>query len=159
MPTLDSFVAAPNGPAFGVLEADPGPASALAHQLPELGCVLREVRGTKMATVSAVFDEFAAAFQFPYYFGENKDAFDECMRDLDEFVGPAHGYVVVVRDADVLLRDEPIQRAWFVDAMAFYASEWANRPTPVAFRVVLVVPPGVNHAGWLTLAQPVRLTL
>lgn len=159
MPTIDSFVAAPTGPAFGVLEAEPGPASALAYRLPELGCVVREVRGTKMATVSEVFDEFAAAFQFPYYFGENKNAFDECMRDLDEFVGAAKGYVVVVRDAAELLADEPKQRAWFVDAMAFYASEWANRPTPVAFRVVLLVSADAKHADWTTQAQPVRLTL
>jgi hypothetical protein len=26
--------------------------------------------------------EFAASFQFPYYFGENWPAFDECINDL-----------------------------------------------------------------------------
>ena len=46
-----------------------------------------EIDVEEFRSVAAVFDEFAAAFQFPYYFGRNKDAFDECMRDLDEFVG------------------------------------------------------------------------
>lgn len=159
MPTVASFAANLEGPVFGLLEVEQGGESAVRYALPELGYLVREVRGTKMATVSAVFDEFAAAFQFPYYFGENKAAFDECMRDLDEFIGPSKGYVVVVRDAPELLCDEPAQRAWFVDAMAFFASEWANRSVPVAFRVVFVVPAGMNHAGWLTEAQPVRLTL
>ncbi len=159
MPTVASFAANLEGPVFGVLAVEPGGESAIRYALPELGYPVREVRGSKMSTVAAVFDEFAAAFQFPYYFGENKDAFDECMRDLDEFVGPARGYVVVVRDAAELLRDEPAQRAWFVDAMGFYASEWANRSVPVAFRVVFVAPAGANDAGWMTQAQPVRLSL
>lgn len=114
-----------------------GELSSLRYRLPAAGYVMRELRGTKMSTVSHVFDEFAAAFQFPYYFGENKDAFDECMRDLDEFVGSAAGYVVVIRDADRLLSAEPDQRAWFYAAMRFYASQWAERTPAVAFRVVL----------------------
>lgn len=159
MPTVASFAANLEGPVFGLLPVERGGESAVRYELPELGYLVREVRGTKMPTVTAVFDEFAAAFQFPYYFGENKDAFDECMRDLDEFIGQAQGYVVVVRDAAELLRDEPAQRAWFVDAMDFYASEWANHSAPVAFRVVFVVPADADHVGWTTQAQPVKLTL
>ncbi|NMN96173.1 barstar family protein [Antrihabitans stalactiti] len=138
MRTVEKFLADRSSAVFGVVAATPGQASVLRYRLPELGYVVREVRGAKMPTVGAVFDEFAAAFQFPDYFGENKDAFDECMRDLEEFVGAAKGYVVVVRDAAQLLRDEPAERAWFADAMAFYASEWSNRADPVVFRVVLL---------------------
>jgi hypothetical protein len=137
MRTVEKFLADSDSPVFGVVTAKAAQAAALRYRLPELGYVMREVRGAKMPTVEAVFDEFAAAFQFPDYFGENKDAFDECMRDLEEFVGVAKGYVVVVRDAAQLLRDEPAELAWFADAMAFYASEWSNRKDPVVFRVVL----------------------
>ncbi|MFH5208669.1 barstar family protein [Antrihabitans spumae] len=109
---------------------------SISYRATELGYLVRTVRGDKMPTVQRLFDEFAAAFQFPDYFGENKDAFDECMRDLDEFVGAAPGYVVVVRAAEQLLSREPEERRWFVDAMDFYAQEWAKKPDPVLFKVV-----------------------
>ena len=129
--TLDEFLAG-TAP-IAALAGTARDASSVRYRLP--GAVVREVRGAKMPTVAAVFDEFAAAFQFPYYFGANKDAFDECMRDLDEFTGEGMIYVVVVRDAAKLLDAEPDQRAWFTDAMGFYATEWGAKD--VVFRVLL----------------------
>lgn len=41
------------------------------------------LRGTRMAVRESVFQEFAAALQFPFYFGENWNAFNECVADLD----------------------------------------------------------------------------
>ncbi|MDG3008890.1 barstar family protein [Rhodococcus sp. D2-41] len=145
MTDLHTFVTAPSLPVAGLLVGEPADADAVGYLLPRWSTVGRSVRGTKMRTVPAVFDEFAAAFQFPYYFGENKDAFDECMRDLDEFVGAADGYLVVVRDAPALLSAEPDELSWFVDAMAFYADHWrgigpaggAAGQVPRPFRVVL----------------------
>lgn len=137
MTTVEQFITDPDAVAVGVLEADPSDASRLRYSLPEAGYVVREVRGAKARTVAALFDEFAAAWQFPYYFGANMDAFDEVMRDLDEFVGAAPGYVVLVRDADQLLADEPAKRDWFAEVMAFYRDEWANRKEPAVFRVIL----------------------
>ena len=135
MTTVERFASGDD--VFGVLNAEPGEASRLRYSLPEFGFAVREVRGAKMRTVAALFDEFAAAFQFPYYFGANKDAFDEVMRDLDEFVGTATGYAVVVRDAEQLLADQRDQLAWFADAMSFYADEWSQNRPPVAFKVIL----------------------
>lgn len=145
---IGRFVAARRGgPALGLAPVGPAELSALRYRLPNDGYVVREVRGSKMPTTSALFDEFAAALQFPYYFGENKDAFDECMRDLDEFVGVAAGYVVVVRDAEQLLRAEPDQREWFYDAMRFYAEDWAARAAAAVFRVVLQADPARIRPG------------
>ncbi|MGN2641490.1 barstar family protein [Nocardia takedensis] len=122
------------GPALGALPVDAAELSAVRHRAPD-GYRTREVRAAKMRTAAGVFDEFAAALQFPYYFGENKDAFDECLRDLDEFLGAAPGYVVVVRGPfAALLADEQSQREWFLAAMRDCADYWANRQ--VAFRVV-----------------------
>src|SRR5262245_41285350 len=44
--------------------------------------VARVVRGVKCSTATKLFDEFAAALQFPDYFGENWDAFSDCFADL-----------------------------------------------------------------------------
>ena len=54
-----------------------------------------------MRTLDALFDEMAAAFQFPYYFGENWDALDECLADLSWL--PAAGYVILIRESSEVL--------------------------------------------------------
>ncbi|MEO6602125.1 MAG: barstar family protein [Polyangiaceae bacterium] len=64
--------------------------------------VVRFVRGAKMADVTGVFDQFGAALQFPYYFGENWPAFSECIQDLSWL--PASHYLLVVLDAQNVLR-------------------------------------------------------
>jgi hypothetical protein len=134
---IEQFVAVDNSRVLGLAPVTPGELSVLRYRLPANGYLVRELRGSKMSTVSALFDEFAAALQFPYYFGENKDAFDECMRDLDEFVGIAAGYVLVIRDAEQVLSAEPDQRRWLYDVLRHFADDWAGRAVAVVFRVVL----------------------
>lgn len=150
--TLSQFLSgtAPSAaPVLGELAADDGQFSGVRYQAPDHYRV-RELRGAKMRTLAGVYDEFAAAFQFPYYFGANKDAFDECLRDLDDFVGPARGYLVVVRDADQLLADQPTQLDWFAEAMGDAAAYWSTRDT--VYRVVLQGRPEVTAVP-LTLVE------
>jgi hypothetical protein len=40
-----------------------------------------EIDAEKLSTPASVFDEFAAALDFPKYFGRNWDALDECFSD------------------------------------------------------------------------------
>ncbi|MTK34715.1 hypothetical protein GL305_33545 [Nocardia seriolae] len=148
---LSQFLSAASGiaarrapaPVLGVLPVTAAEFSGVRYRIPD-GYLSRELRGRKMRTVAGVFDEFAAAFQFPYYFGENKDAFDECLRVLDEFVGDAMGYVVVVRNAALMLDQQQGERDWFAEAMADAAASWDKRGIP--FRVVLqdATPPGLS---------------
>ena len=44
--------------------------------------VSRIVRGKNCGSISELFHEFSAALQFPYYFGNNWDALDDCLSDL-----------------------------------------------------------------------------
>lgn len=96
------------------------------------------VRGERMQTVAELFAEFAAAFQFPWYFGNNWSAFDECMRDLDEWLPSKLGYVVSIwNSAEVLSRsvDASIQSddlALFVRRLKFVADEWRSPSGMVA---------------------------
>ena len=159
--TLARFLAAPDpaavgpgaaGPVLGTLDLDAGPFSGVRYQVPS-GYVARELRGAKMRTATGLLDEFAAAFQFPYYFGDNRDAFDECLRDLDEFVGEAPGYVAVIRDSAGLLADQREDLEWFDAAMRDAADYWARRA--VAFRVVLQHRPAALAPVELTLTDPV----
>lgn len=41
------------------------------------------IRGQRCQSPAALFQEFSTALQFPYYFGQNWDALDECLCDLE----------------------------------------------------------------------------
>ena len=41
------------------------------------------IRGKRCQTDEAFFNEISASFQFPCYFGENWNALNDCLRDLD----------------------------------------------------------------------------
>jgi hypothetical protein len=114
---------------------------------------VRRVRGRKMRHKAALFDEFAAALQFPGYFGENWDAFAECLSDLD-WVPPGAGYVLIVTEPAQVLRESPADFRILVRtldstmmewAMAVEAGEWWDRP-PVPFNVVLEAERGNEDA-------------
>ncbi|PTR31552.1 barstar (barnase inhibitor) [Rhodococcus sp. OK519] len=124
-------------PAFprglSLLVADPRRTAGIEDDLRGIRPV-RHVRGRRMPTVHALFDEFAAALQFPYYFGRNKDAFDECFGDIADTVGD--GAVVVVLDADALLNEQRAELSWFVAAVGHTAAS-----------IVLQVRPGQVDAA------------
>src|SRR5262245_18842858 len=54
----------------------------------------RIVRGECCGTRLALMYEWAAALQFPSYFGVNWDAFEECVNDLSWIDGSLHLTVV-----------------------------------------------------------------
>jgi len=111
----------------------------------DAGLTVRFVRGRKMRTISGLFDEFAAAFQFPLYFGENKGAFEECVEDL-EGLRPGRGFVIVLTEPNEFLVDaDDADFLWFVEVLRAASDQWAqpielgeqwDRP-PVPFHVVL----------------------
>jgi hypothetical protein len=142
--------------------------AALALQNKGRGsAVCRVLRGGKMRTLAGLFDEAAAALQFPPYFGENWDALDECLADLQWL--PADGYVLTILDGVRLLdRESAGARQTFWRTLERAAQEWgqpaggpAPRPAKV-FRVIvqcapeeegrlreqlpgLLSPPGADH--------------
>jgi Barstar (barnase inhibitor) len=113
----------------------------IARVRPELD--VRVIRGSKCRTIQGMFDETSAALQFPYYFGENWAAFDECMVDLGWLGGTGH--IILIRDARLLLADEfGGQRQTLVRILAQANLEWASldaqaqygRP-PAPFHVIM----------------------
>lgn len=111
----------------------------------EAGLTVRVARGRKMAEVDKLMDEFAASLQFPYYFGENWPAFQECIEDMD-WLPVGEGYVVAISDAPDVLSNAPAAELSvlirsFAQARATYSSpvadgEWWDRPA-LPFHVVL----------------------
>lgn len=74
------------------------------QDIPE-GVLLLELDGRVMTTLEGVYKEFASAFQFPDYFGENLNALDECLTDL-EWLPSARGYLLNIKNAEFLLNEE-----------------------------------------------------
>lgn len=132
----------PQSPAIVVAELAPRPLATLLwrwrEQHPETAVV--RIRGGKSRHVGAFFDEAAAALQFPYYFGENWDAFWDCLTDLSWL--PGAGHLLVVDEADQLLADAPGDFGVALRELDEAHVRWAGQPgLTVAFSTVLACPP------------------
>ena len=57
-----------------------------------------------MRTSRGFYHEISSICKFPKYFGCNLDALDECLADLEWL--PAAGYVVLIKDAEMMLYEE-----------------------------------------------------
>ncbi|MDP5275739.1 barstar family protein [Chengkuizengella axinellae] len=66
--------------------------------------VSKMIRASKCKSVDTLFDEFSAAFQFPYYFGQNWGAFNECINDLEWMKG--ENYILFISNVNELLENE-----------------------------------------------------
>lgn len=106
-----------------------------------VGAVIRMLRGGRCVTKRGLMQEWGAALQFPYYFGENWDAFEECVNDLGWL--PARGYILAVTHAERLL-GEGDDFATLVRILDAAATRWevgagagSERPNlPVSFHVL-----------------------
>lgn len=85
--------------------------------------VVVQVRGAKMKTTMSLFDEMAAAFQFPYYFGENWNALDECLADLEWL--PGSSYVLGVLGARQVLALDGQELRTFGEILTRTCEGWA----------------------------------
>lgn len=65
----------------------------------------RIVRGYRCSDAEALFNEWAGALQFPYYFGRNWAAFGDCISDLSWLCSDR--VVVFIARADSLLASDP----------------------------------------------------
>lgn len=84
--------------------------------------VVRIIQGRHCETRQALFQEWSAALQFPYYFGHNWDAFDECITDLEWLPGSC--YVFMVTEVDLVLPDLDHDFDIFVSALKWASQEW-----------------------------------
>jgi RNAse (barnase) inhibitor barstar len=102
----------------------------------------RVLRGTRMRDEQGVVSEFAAALQFPHYFGANWDALNDCVTDLLWMGEP--GVVLGITDASQLLADEPRRLDTLVEILVDAREYWRYpvvknclRDTPQPFTLIL----------------------
>jgi hypothetical protein len=112
-----------------------------------------QLRGRKMRNVHGVMDEFGAALQLPYYFGENWDALDECLNDL-EWIVP-RDLILGFLDAELILADEPDLRPVLGRLLSEAVRAWRTGQNGSArvLSVVLCVATQDAAAGLADLGQ------
>jgi RNAse (barnase) inhibitor barstar len=86
----------------------PLPLGSLLDEIAAAGWLGRLVDGASMGDRDGLFDEFAAALEFPSWFGRNWDAFLDCLRDLSWLRG--RGVIVLWRRAGTFASVAP--QAW-----------------------------------------------
>ena len=93
----------PAGPHLHTLIAPHAAAYDALRGLETRGATVRVIRGSKSTTTHAFFNELAAALQFPFYFGDNWDACNDCLNDLTWLPEHATAGVIVFSNAPALL--------------------------------------------------------
>lgn len=112
---------------------DAGPSGV--YRVPRARAILTAARahGFRVARVArggkaALLRRFAAALEFPDWFGGNWDALEDCLTDLSWV--PAPGYLVLIEGAGTLAADdftvmrevlESAARFWSARGVPFYA--------------------------------------
>jgi hypothetical protein len=129
--TLDRLLH-PDGPHLHMVVADDSRLSDAARALessPSGRTAARIVRGAKTRTRADLFDEFAAALQFPHDFGANWAAFDRCLSGPDWL--RADTFVLVISHAIRLLGGaHPEEFALFVELISQATRDWAAPVAP-----------------------------
>jgi len=115
-----------------IVPCDESKLDDLARNSPK-GTAARLVRGNRCTSKDRTLQEWAAAMQFPSYFGHNWDAFEDCLHDLDWL--NARRAVAIVTHADEMLLRSPNDFATLINALLT-----AQKESP--FLVVLHCPPG-----------------
>jgi len=105
-----------------------------ASALAERGLETADLDAASVTSEDELLRELARVFRFPDYFGENWDALDECLRDLEWL--PARGYLLRVHNAEALWTRLPPAAGKLVESWLFCAEEWAR--AGVAFHLAFL---------------------
>lgn len=120
--TLEQLFA---GNAGSVLRFNARSPTALAVAAHAAGLELITVDSRKARDKPAFLRASARALHFPEYFGQNWDAFYDCITDRAQSAGK--GEVIVFDDLSGFARTEPEEFATAVDALRDAAEFWADQ--------------------------------
>jgi hypothetical protein len=107
--------------------------------------IYRIIRGKRCLDEDSLHQEWAAALQFPYYYGHNWDALDECINDLHWLKGKQ--YLFCITNIDSVLKNDlsslktffyllkTTTMTWREPVPEDVDSRWTNKPIP--FHILL----------------------
>lgn len=91
------------------------------------------LRGTEVRTKVDFLSSAAAALSFPDYFGNNWDAFEDCLTDMSWHEAP--GYVLLLDEFEAFAEDSPDEFRTALEILKDSSVFWADRQK--AFVVLL----------------------
>jgi hypothetical protein len=90
---------------------------------------LFHIDGKTVTNKAEFLQASAKAMNFPDYFGENWDAFEDCLIDLDWC--PARKYILLYTQPENFAMNSPIQWATARDILAAAVDYWQTTDTPL----------------------------
>ena len=129
-----------NGPSIFLVSARERDIDIFSQRTPKNKNVIRLIRGKNCQTKDGLLNEFSSALQFPYYFGKNWDAFDECITDLSWLKN--NNFILFITNANLLLKcGDPKELETFLEILKTAANFWQKKGT---FKVVFQEEKEVN---------------
>lgn len=104
-------------------------------ELSTLGLAVLEGSMAEVRTDKDLFAVVSAALHFPDYFGNNWDALDECLGDMDWL--PSDGYLLLLHDAAKGWSQSPYVLGQFMTSWLEASEYWVANQTP--FHLVFVM--------------------
>ena len=97
------------------------------------GFAVAHIRCKYCDELDAFFREISSALRFPYYFGNNWAALDECLTDLDWL--SFSGILIVIDNYELMFRRElkkKTAKELFVKNMNAAVDEWTGKSVPIS---------------------------
>lgn len=95
----------------------------------EYGFQFFYINGNKITSKADFFQISAEIMNFPDYFGENWDAFNDCINDLSWL--PANGYLLLYTQPDNFAQNAPQEWEIALDIFQEVVEYWAGTDTPM----------------------------
>jgi RNAse (barnase) inhibitor barstar len=103
------------------------------HKRHDENAYVAYVRGKRCNDAKSFFYEISASFQFPFYFGENWDALDECLQDLEWL--KFEKIVLVISNYSVLLENNIDSKKTALRCITSAMKYWDNEN--ISFDVII----------------------
>lgn len=95
----------------------------------ENGAYVSYLRGKRCQTENDFFREVSASFQFPWYFGENWAAFDECICDLEWL--KFESIFLVIDDFSMIFDGNVDLQALLIKYLTVMVEHWQSEKIPI----------------------------
>ncbi|HDR4565347.1 MULTISPECIES: barstar family protein [Bacillus cereus group] len=82
------------------------------------------INGSKCGDINGLFSEFSKKMNFPDYFGDNWNSFDECINDLSWL--KSKQYLILINDTEKLLANDNENFEVLIEILSDTCMEWAE---------------------------------
>lgn len=117
----------------GILQGQTALSQAILNELAAAGIRVFYLPGQRIHDKNSFLQQAKEAMAFPDYFGNNWDAFEECLRDLSWM--PAEEYILVYDHPERFAQADPTQSGIALNILRDAAAFWTEQCPPM--RLVL----------------------